>query len=947
MPAMLHATPARALDLGADATLLDAIGQVATACAGADGLLTTIATGDAGGVAGAALSGAGLAAILPVLRAGLPRLLDATRSLSRYAALWNTVISEQGQSPPAPPRITWTASTAAPPVAGAKPLPFGIDLHASAMLALNAAATWPQSGGANCLSIAADGKVIGDASATTALPYGSLSASGQASADLKLTWYEDADGAELLAVALARCLPGLADPFDFAEVWTAITESGLRALTYEFDGAATVTLQVALADSARLARGLIPADLGASISVSLSPSAAYTLTVERVTTGAGNAMRATLERARLLTSDVAGRLGVDVDLSALTAPIARALTAMTDNWDKVLTGIKPFLYPGSTLAAAADAWLTSQIGALVADPGLRAALIADLKGAGGADQITEAGLSAWLTGQVAGAIDRAGVLLQPAASAALTPVLSAIGGVAPGFKQAASAGLTALVDDALTHIGAEFEQAVGALVRTEAGPLAAALGRLGVAVAGPLDTLDAALVPVRGLLRRMDALLHTLLGKAEAALKQKATAQFSFEDQTGSGTSVAVKGVFGARNDDAAGVFGALVTGRLDTLVSLVDGSFVAPGFTLDPASAVTQYSKGRSDSGINVVFLGLDVGASDSNVYDADVITDALGNVHVGSEDALSKTFLGRVVRFTDTQALTYAAATAAARAGGGASVPVPSLDLGVGATLTLTTKNWAPLDGFFATLSRLRLIGPGASAAAHTAFGAWSAAAPGPLEVSLAVSLPVAGDAIDRLLFLPGGSGLTDAQNATVLGEGFDAWMTTNPTLRPRLMAALADIENGLGLPEGTPVGDVLLAYWKDQAATPPGIDPAHYDSISEVADLLATLLALPGIFAEMRAIYQARPAGVAGGAGWTADEYSRAQGRLGAACDQWLTVFENVVDSIGGPLLSDFGTALTDRTQAFLMVLRDRAGLGPAGGLKVTMSCAGAQTRAVAVG
>jgi hypothetical protein len=939
-------TAEKALKLDEDIALIKAIGDVVSnwgalakqldGALSAEALLDQIAADVNGDAIKSAFDKVGLSGAYDSLVRFLGRLTGAAGKIpDKYKALLSPLSAFAIDDPRG--QVAWTLSTGDKPVLETPR--YGIDLGGQAQVGFNAGGSWPDDDPpVKLLTLGASGKAEAKGSATLPNPYGSIQAGVQAAADCAITYAFAAPDKDIFAFAVAVRLAELADPFDFASVWSALGSPDFQGLSYEFGGSATGQIQISFADAGALEAG-VTVDLGLTVGVSASLGARYKLAMRRTSLDAGgDGLSVRLSRSKVSEADFNQSLGLEVDVSSLTRPVVDALSRAMGVWDERLGQIRPFLSPGTWLRNQADVALTAKITSLIGDAGLRAAVVADMEAALGAAPADQSSLVGWLQDRIVSAIDRGSTLVDGQLEAAAGKVMGALQGSAPrvlladaggalrslvqSLVQKADGGLTGAVTSAFGDLGAEF---------------AGLLNSVGGKITGAVNSADDALKAVRDLLGRVDATLHKVLDAAEDAAKKKITARLYLEETSSSGETVEVDGVFSASSEGAGKVFEALTRGDLKTLVAVLEGRLKADGFALDlDKSAVTRFSKTHSAEGLELSFLIFELKAGQTIDVEVTSVLDGLGNVHVDTSAHLDKTiawpFTDRAVSFVDTYALTTAAAFSAAPAAAPAV-----LDLGIGARFASSSLEWGDVEDFVGGLKTAALFGAGSDASAKAAFDGWSAAAGpgGKIAGEIGASLRLKDHQLRALMQLSSrtAAGLPTSSRQAIVRAAVHALILTGAVQQQKLLRT-AGLAAGLFDPQPAPpaLEDVVLQY---EARIPPGLRPRagerpDTDNISDVAfedpsdqddyvyflRIAFALNRMVELIDTMGAVYLSRPVAPGGPAGgWTNANYRDAEALMARDSGLWLTVF--------GEVANLFNSDMTPWTVAALRTLADLAG------------------------
>jgi hypothetical protein len=826
---------------------------------------------------------------------------------------------------------------------------YALNLGAHASLGFDALAKWPGEGTAppRLLKIAAEGEVTAGAKAT--IPFAPLSIAGEGSATARtaLAYYFDvtASQGQLYAAAVAGRFARLADPFDFQSVWDAFQGSDLCGVDYGFGGVAAASVEITFADALALSGGLT-ADVGFKVGVSASIKGDYGLRLQKVG-ASGRQVGARLTRGRVDEAAFNASLGLTVDLSKLTEPVLAALKTAASQWDDAIKAITPFLSPGTWLRDKALSELQAGAGKLVADAGLREAIITDLKGALGVADVGDEAVSRWLSDQLAGVLNRASALIEDPANAAIDRAVAAASQALPIVSLADQGGkLKALLKSLIDTAEKDLEDAVTGLLAKPADEVIHALAAAGVQVNGAVNTLNKMLAPVRDLLTRADAVFHKILTAAEDAAKSKASARLYVQEKRTSKLTVEVAGVFSADGGPSEEVFKALTRGNLQSLVELIEHPKQAPGFELvKEASFLTRYSGLESEDGVEISFLNIALKFSELISGDAEVKVDGSGNVHVHTTGEFSRMFSistdVRKVSFVDDFAIALAAATK--------QLDRPTLDVSIGASYADNSMHWANIQEFMSSLADARLISAEALPAARTAFDRWAGSA-GQISAEIAAGLRLQGAATEAFMQLSSRQNgvLSDLAKQAIVTAGIDALIDRKVLRFNQFKQGAA---NAAGVfnhpPPPTILSQIVLKHMTElteDVQRPhnnirPDVDmipfPQYMDEDAE-ADYAYFLRQARGLYElahlidAMGAIYEATPSPDDSGEGgtWTAGKYRAQQEAMLEATRFWLIVADS--------WKSLFGTEVSHRTAAFLRVAATLAGV-PKGApcVKVTLT------------
>lgn len=871
-----------------------------------------------------------------ILKVSLPKLVD---QLGKCKALLKPLNASPIGSDDG--KFSWSVSKTAQPVVKADS--YSLNLGATATLEMDCGAAWdgvapPQ----RLLRLGADGKLTADGAAKLPFSIGAVSASAAASAELKLDYFFKADETEIYAVAAAECIAHLQDPFDLGAVFARMQTSNLEGLIYEFDSAASTEVKVSLAEALTLADGKVSVNVGADVAVTAKLQTKHVLSLHKIA-GPPFAMGVKLTRNPVETAGFSASLGIDVDISKLVQPVLDAMKKAATEWDKELGTIKPFLSPGTWLQDQAKALIAAKVGEIVADPAFRAALINDLDMAIGAADATEEGLKKVLGDLIGGAIDRNSALVGSSVEDGAKRVVDTLTAAVPSLRSAvgvqALAKVNDLVSKALEQADDALKTEVGKLLTKFGDELGAVLTRVGATITGAVNTIDGALKNVRDLLAKVDDNFKKILKSVETALKQKISAKFYLSESSTTGIVVEIGGRVTAAGPGSRAIFDALMGRNLQPLIDMVGTGKPGPAnFVLDPAaSKVTRFSKHHSESGVEVLLLGIDLKSTVVADANATSIVDGFGNVYVNTDTNLKKTFSSswstREASFVETSALVFA--------GNLQKVGKPPvLELGVNASYMDKKLDWNDVDGFTKRLADTNLISAGAGPAAKMTIDGWGKAAGGvgKIEGSIAAALRLNGSQTTTLLGKekynnPGSTSasLTPVARRAIVAKAL-AVLRAEKTIDVKQFSrgcVLAHDQSIVGNPvvsAADPEPDIVLNYRTaipGNRQPPPDAPPTSQNTPAQYVGgtqddyvyffvQALKLLRLADLVETMGAVYHST---ATAGTGWTEDDYQRAQDHMVRYCGAWVQV-ANSVESL-------FKPDITPWTLAFMRTLADLCG------------------------
>ncbi|MBI1407884.1 MAG: hypothetical protein GC145_17355 [Caulobacter sp.] len=850
--------------------------------------------------------------------------------------------------------VDWSLSRTASPVP--KSEQYSLDLGVEARAGFNAGARWPDDAvSPRLLSLGASGKVSAGAKAAVPYAFGTVSGGLQGSANAAIDYYFSPANT-LYALAVAERLGALPNPFDLKTMWDSLADQSLalEGVVLGLGGSARASFEVKFADAQALGSGVV-VDTGLSVAVSASLKNSYALSLRRAVTPAGQpAIRAELTRQRVQESELKSALALEVDVAALTRPVAAAIKTAVDRWDAAIKPIRPFLSPGTWLRDHLLAQLKTALTPLVEDESLREAILADAAGAVGAGELETDAIVAWLSDQVTGAIDQANVLADGKLDAAADRVMARLDKALPLLTRLLAAGdidpalkLKTLVSDQIAKVDKALKDQVTALFTGPGKDIAEPLRRAGAAVQGAVTSANNALKPVRDLLDRYDKLFHKILAKAEEAATKKVTARLYAEESRLDQTVVEIAGLFTAVTADSRAIFDDLTRGRMRPMVQLLETEPEIPGFALDTAaSGIKRFSAYKSGQGFEVAFLNIaNIAYSKLLSTDTTVRIDGLGNVRVDLKGKLEKTlsFLARTrsASFAESAAIVLVAAAARDPA-----APPPVLEIGVGASFADKKLDWSEVRDFIESLSEAKLLSDSALDEAKAVFNRWRTAAGGKIDGEISAALRLTGASVPLLLQLSDreNSALRStaqkriaavAVQALLDGRAIDRApfldgvskvlsLTPGPKIVPVQDAIVDRVGKLAVVNEAPPAGEMPTITNTPVVYTGGGDGQRNYVYFLRQAFVVNQLIAL---IETMGDVYESVPR-TGAAPGWTRGQYEAAQKTMLVASDFWINVAD---DLIGLLFKGDVGR----RTAAFMRTLADLAQLPKPGGVTLVMT------------
>jgi hypothetical protein len=823
-----------------------------------------------------------------------------------------------------------------------------LSLKTNAALEFEAGDAWPFAGdevAAPMLRLGFKAGVNAKGGAKAPFKAGTVATNASAGGGVALDYYYDATGEDdLFLLAVAERFVNLSNPFDFDGVWTAFASGRLTGLVYKLNGAASVKVEVILANSLQLGRG-VTAALGAGINFDLDIKGSYALSLRRDPTSRSDAPRVLATLSRQSSSEVAAglSLGADIDISALADRVHDILQDAMAVWTDKLARLQPYLSPGTLLQKEAAGRLSNAADKIIKDDGLRAAVVRDLQGAIGVDTADTSALVGWVEASLLRAIETSGLL--GAATDQAGRIVDRLAGQLPAFAETRfRETLKAAVDDAAKDLDARLKAEVAALVGVE-GKAAKELGKVLKTVGEDAEAvfggLDDALAGVRRLIARYDELFRKVLAESEDAARRKVLARLRFEETGTKDVTYQVVGTFADDSEPARRAFAALTLGDLDALTDLF-GTTSIGGFELDASrSSIRRFSKRESKFGYELVLMGFGLTGGSLLSGQASALADGSGNVQVDAAGKLQKAFAGpregREISFVDVYSLRLLRDLAGAR-------PSVRRTLEVGVSMSHLDKSLKrkELTGFIQSLEDVHLVPVGTTSRGAAQFDTWllrgedsyipaDISAKLWLSESAALTLMQLGDRAERKL--------GDAARRRIIDAALDALVLSKAVEVDELEAAADVVRGFFRKPRERDLPDVFLDYPKEWARIEPSLTSERARArLAFFRTLHSRLDSLVAMIDEMGRAYEATPSNPLRPQddppkAWDEDAYRDAQARIAGHSRKWLSLNQKWV----------FWAAsdVHPRTVALLCAMAELAGVAgqPPMTLTVTYKPAGA--------
>ena len=864
----------------------------------------------------------------------LKKVKDATDAVpAKYKMLLDPL-----SSPDAGP-VDWTLKgSAATPADGEYSLKLdgsgGIEFRPDAKWAFND--PMPPS----LLQISAEGAVHAAGAATLPFKFGSVGGSADGQVTVGLDYYFSPSKPDLIyGLAVAQCLPDLANPFALDDLWESFAHGRLAGLVYTFKDAATVTGTISVAETVELL-DLASLKAGLDVKFGLSLTGKQTFSVRAAPRpadappGSRPPLVVTLSRSDGRQNSLDLTAGLALDLSGLAKRIHDILGKAYAEWDAILADVKPFLSPGTWLQDKAGALVKAQATALLGDTALSQAVQRDLQGLLGLVSGADSAVADWLGKQLTDAVERTAGVLTKDAGAAADAAYAELSRLLPAFAQDA---FKTKLNDALNKLigqgQSDLETALKKIVQGNSNKLGTAITAAGGQVNAAVARADGLLAGLRDLVDKYSMLFQKVIKATEDSARTQIAARFLFEQQTSSDSTYQYSATLTASTEAARTVFDSLVHGNLSELVALLEMPTAQPGVSpnLDLCS-ISKFTKRVSSTGFELVALGFSgISASTVLTTQASAIVAAGGRVEIGAQAELDRRFKGanatRDLTFADVYKLT---------ALGGVSAGLPgatrSFELGLGILHSDPEMSRKELAAFIGSLEGGGLVSKGTQARATSFFDAWSG--PGtqaPLSADISVKLRLDGKALLNLLQLNARAPLkatlhplTRAGQKVIIGRALTTLFNLKAVDPDYFRKIVAWVAEGNAEPVGATMSDIILDE-RNPVHRGASLDADTYtdDFVRERTRLMALVDAIDLLGDVYLAHYSADPK--KDPTGWDETHYRQAQDDIGAAISKWFFINRNFIFWIK--------PEIHPRTIALFRTIRDLAGEGA--GVSVVMT------------
>lgn len=604
----------------------------------------------------------------------------------------------------------------------------GIELGAKAEFEIEAGErTWPfaSTPGMNIplLRLEAKGKATASVDADIPFNMGHIAVTTTASASDRLGYYYNlspADAASTpVAVAAAKRLADLPNPFDLADVARVFDSSDLIALEMAPQGNTELKVTIGLGADFELAKGVSGKfDLAVDARVSLAGQYALTLRKLPRLPGQEHPIECIISRSRRSENELGVALGVELDLAGLAARLRSMLTTYSGFTGNLLAKVRPLLSPGTYVRDQLATKVAAVVAGLNADAAFKAALNKDARAVLGYGRA--GGISAFLTDEITGVLDRvSGTLNGTAAAAAGQVADKAIALLGAQYAEltgvpAANAQLKAAISGLIGDYTAKAATELAALTTPEFEALDKLLGEAGVVITGVANAADKALAGLRQLVDKHDALLARITGEVENEARRRIRLRIAESETRWAGKGYQVKGVFNNSGDGAQAIYRQLWKGNWEQIAALLATN--SPDFTLDrEASRVTLSAGAESEGTLDLIIFGFGISAKRTILSEGTIAIDGFGNLLLVSKAEIDDAINGvrGAIRFQFADVLSLAFA--------GRSNGALTAELGFGINWEDQNLTRGEVEAFVKSLENAGLLASGATLKASSLFDRW----------------------------------------------------------------------------------------------------------------------------------------------------------------------------------------------------------------------------------
>ena len=833
------------------------------------------------------------------------------------------LLAPVGSSPPA---IVWQ-----PAVSGAlqPATDLSLTFALSGALSVQAGAVWPYKGDGvdqPLLLLAAEADVKADAAFKLPFSSGSLGVAGSAGAKPAAKFYfAEPDPSQAFAAAAAQSLGRMPDPFDPASVWTAFAYHGLVGMVLNFDGHASLAVDLAFGRDFDVPSWL-SGKFGATVSIDISQRSQFEMSV-RVLPGASHTagdmqLAVKLSRGSAAAQGVAVGLDLGIDASAIFAKVHDLLQPEFEKVDDLLGQITPFLSPGTWLQDHAQAELNSLIGKLTGDDALHQALLHDA-GLLLGKTIEGDDLVQYLTGRIGMAIDSASGDAFGHADALVEEAAAELARVLPSLatssaQQILKTDLAGLIDG----YSNAAEKLAGDLVKASGlAAVESALGKVGARLGAGAKAADKAFAGLRDLITRYQALAKKIVDFTANQAKAKISARIAYEARQSHEEQYVLAGLFHTLEGEAGRLYRSIMFGQLTAVRNAFDTKVA--GFEIDEkASSLTHIARIDRSLGYEFLLFGLELSGKDLLSAEAEVRLTQGGTISVAAKGSFERRMKGlgaeRSLTFVSTYALMRTRAELAVR---------PSIGLGLTATHADNSLKLDDVAGFLQRLVEFGLIAPNRQGMAIDTLSTWSGTRGKNVNLPGRISVTQNFNAADVTRLLATGAQIGEAaipssKGLDVFRAGIEALVHVGEKRANSLQEGVTafDYRNDIRPIRSQFGDDVELSYhlaingrwlqYLDMLAHPPGTKIPAEPRVGEYLDFVGPVASFVDLLGKLYALYTYQPISIDA----AATEYRQQEAKIAQDSSGWL--------KLNRQFIFCFKPEMHRRTIAFFLLLASQA-------------------------
>lgn len=550
---------------------------------------------------------------------------------------------------------------------------YSLNMGADAVFEFEAGDTWPYESDLlpdPLLRIGFKGSVQAGAKAEIPLNIGFIGGGLEAKAGIDCNYFYDTGTSNsAYALALAKRLPEIPNPFDFDDIWEAFGDPryGLSGITLKYDTHIGFDVNIGLGKSFSFAKGVeLGADLTVKVGVKRPGSFDLSMRAGKLGPNGGRTIITTLSRGNTNERTYGAGLGLVLDLSGIAPRIHSLLTDALGHWDRGLQKIQPFLSPGTWLRSNLEMQLSGVLDDLIKNKDLRQALSDDLQIALGVKSEDDSALKDWLQDEIIGRLDDVSMLATKKTANTGDQIASVIAGQLPSVLGTELQSLISTnIGGLLEQLNDRFDDMVkGIFANEDRSDIGRALKKLGDDTGKRVKNLNDLGARVEALLDRYDKIFRKLVDAAGDAARAKITASIEIEEKRIDNASYQFSGEFLERTDETRRIFSAMMKGNFQEAALVLSDQ--TNGFVLDAEkSQISRFKQRSSKLGYELILFGFGGSATELIDGSAEVSISADGHISVASEAVaqISKSPTGkerRTAKFVAANSILITRATA-----------------------------------------------------------------------------------------------------------------------------------------------------------------------------------------------------------------------------------------------------------------------------------------------